>query len=69
MQGWRLSMEDSHCAITQLPGNLKDWSFFAVFDGHAGALVSELCATELLKVCRLFAYFVTLYCCPDSNSA
>ncbi|CAI2726938.1 unnamed protein product [Schistosoma spindalis] len=49
MQGWRLSMEDSHCAITQLPGNLKDWSFFAVFDGHAGALVSELCATELLK--------------------
>ncbi|CAH8500668.1 unnamed protein product [Heterobilharzia americana] len=49
MQGWRLSMEDAHCAITQLPGNLKDWSFFAVFDGHAGALVSELCATELLK--------------------
>ncbi|CAL8095708.1 unnamed protein product [Calicophoron daubneyi] len=49
MQGWRVTMEDAHCAITQLPGNLKDWSFFAVFDGHAGALVSELCATELLK--------------------
>ncbi|BHF60915.1 Protein phosphatase 1B [Sparganum proliferum] len=49
MQGWRVSMEDAHCAITQLPGNLKDWSFFAVFDGHAGALVSELCASELLK--------------------
>ncbi|VDK88836.1 unnamed protein product [Dibothriocephalus latus] len=49
MQGWRVSMEDAHCAITQMPGNLKDWSFFAVFDGHAGALVSELCASELLK--------------------
>ncbi|KAF7232578.1 hypothetical protein EG68_08878 [Paragonimus skrjabini miyazakii] len=49
MQGWRMTMEDAHCAITQLPGNLKDWSFFAVFDGHAGALVSALCATELLK--------------------
>uniref|UniRef100_A0A5K3FQ13 PPM-type phosphatase domain-containing protein n=1 Tax=Mesocestoides corti TaxID=53468 RepID=A0A5K3FQ13_MESCO len=49
MQGWRVSMEDAHCAITQLPGNLKDWSFFAVFDGHAGALISERCAAELLK--------------------
>lgn len=49
MQGWRVSMEDAHCAITQLPGNLKDWSFFAVFDGHAGALVSAMCAAELLK--------------------
>ncbi|CAH8615840.1 unnamed protein product [Dicrocoelium dendriticum] len=49
MQGWRVTMEDAHCAITQLPGNLKDWSFFAVFDGHAGALVSAMCATELLK--------------------
>lgn len=50
MQGWRVSMEDAHCAITKLPGHLKDWSFFAVFDGHAGALVSERCAAELLKV-------------------
>ncbi|KER31017.1 hypothetical protein T265_02692 [Opisthorchis viverrini] len=49
MQGWRITMEDAHCAITQLPGNLKDWSFFAVFDGHAGALVSAMCASELLK--------------------
>nr|CDS16496.1 protein phosphatase 1b [Echinococcus granulosus] len=49
MQGWRVSMEDAHCAITRLPGHLKDWSFFAVFDGHAGALVSERCAAELLK--------------------
>ncbi len=50
MQGWRVSMEDAHCAIPQLPGNLKEWSFFAVFDGHAGALISEKCASQLLKV-------------------
>ncbi|KAM3171855.1 hypothetical protein ACTXT7_015765, partial [Hymenolepis weldensis] len=49
MQGWRSSMEDAHCAITRLPGHLKEWSFFAVFDGHAGALVSEQCASELLN--------------------
>lgn len=51
MQGWRSSMEDAHCAITRLPGHLQDWSFFAVFDGHAGALISEQCAAELLNVC------------------
>ena len=47
MQGWRIEMEDAHCAIIGLP-NLKDWSFFAVFDGHAGARVSAICSEELL---------------------
>lgn len=49
MQGWRIEMEDAHCAVTQLSGHLSGWSFFAVFDGHAGARVSELCATQLLE--------------------
>lgn len=49
MQGWRVEMEDAHCAQTSLAGKLCGWSFFAVFDGHAGARVSEQCATELLK--------------------
>ncbi|XP_059476848.1 protein phosphatase 1A [Neocloeon triangulifer] len=48
MQGWRVEMEDAHCAVTALPGELKDWSFYAVFDGHAGARVSAHCATNLL---------------------
>ncbi len=48
MQGWRLEMEDAHCAVIGLPDSLKDWSFFAVFDGHAGAKVSAYCAEQLL---------------------
>ncbi|XP_074104396.1 protein phosphatase 1B isoform X1 [Cotesia typhae] len=48
MQGWRMEMEDAHCAITGLEGGLSDWSYFAVFDGHAGALVSAHSAEHLL---------------------
>ncbi|CAH0385919.1 unnamed protein product [Bemisia tabaci] len=48
MQGWRVEMEDAHCAITGLGEDLKEWSFFAVFDGHAGAKVSAHCAEHLL---------------------
>lgn len=49
MQGWRVEMEDAHCAITGLSEDLQDWSFFAVFDGHAGARVSAHCAEHLLE--------------------
>lgn len=55
MQGWRLEMEDAHQAIIGLPGgddqpeDLKNWSFFAVFDGHCGAKVSGHCAEHLLE--------------------
>jgi len=49
MQGWRIEMEDAHCAVMGLPGQLKDWAFFAVFDGHAGERVSAHCADNLLE--------------------
>lgn len=49
MQGWRVEMEDAHRAITGLGTDLEDWSFFAVFDGHAGARVSAHCAEHLLE--------------------
>ncbi|XP_046372676.1 protein phosphatase 1B-like [Haliotis cracherodii] len=49
MQGWRVEMEDAHTAVIGLPYGLKDWSFFAVFDGHAGAKVSAFCAEQLLE--------------------
>ncbi|XP_012272119.1 protein phosphatase 1B isoform X2 [Orussus abietinus] len=49
MQGWRMEMEDAHRAITGLEGGLSDWSYFAVFDGHAGARVSAHSAEHLLE--------------------
>lgn len=49
MQGWRMEMEDAHRAITGLDGGLSDWSYFAVFDGHAGAFVSVYSAEHLLE--------------------
>lgn len=48
MQGWRMEMEDAHVAKTALSGELKTWSYFGVFDGHAGSNVSELCSKHLL---------------------
>ena len=51
MQGWRVEMEDAHCAYIGLPGEgLKDWSFFAVFDGHAGGKVSAYCAQQMVDM-------------------
>ncbi|XP_056639774.1 protein phosphatase 1A [Diorhabda carinulata] len=49
MQGWRVEMEDAHMAKMNLGEALKDWSYFAVFDGHAGANVSAHCAEHLLE--------------------
>lgn len=49
MQGWRVEMEDAHMAKMNLGEALKDWSYFAVFDGHAGAKVSAHCAEHLLE--------------------
>ncbi|CAB0031666.1 unnamed protein product [Trichogramma brassicae] len=49
MQGWRTEMEDAHRALTGLDGSLSDWSYFAVFDGHAGASVSAHGAENLLE--------------------
>lgn len=48
MQGWRIEMEDAHCAKIGLPYGLDEWSFFAVFDGHAGPKVSAHSADNLL---------------------
>ncbi|XP_053731471.1 protein phosphatase 1B isoform X2 [Synchiropus splendidus] len=50
MQGWRMEMEDAHTAILGLsaPG-MSDWSYFAVFDGHAGFKVASYCSEHLLE--------------------
>lgn len=49
MQGWRIEMEDAHTDITALNQELHEWSFFGIFDGHAGSNASLYCAENLLK--------------------
>ncbi|KAI7889899.1 phosphatase 2C-like domain-containing protein [Mucor mucedo] len=39
MQGWRLTMEDAHCAELDLDGTKA--SFFGVYDGHGGSTVAQ----------------------------
>jgi len=49
MQGWRIEMEDAHTHLIGLPlTGFEKWSFFAVFDGHAGGTVSKYSSTELI---------------------
>uniref|UniRef100_A0A8C4RDZ7 Protein phosphatase, Mg2+/Mn2+ dependent, 1Nb (putative) n=1 Tax=Erpetoichthys calabaricus TaxID=27687 RepID=A0A8C4RDZ7_ERPCA len=48
MQGWRAQMEDAHTCVTEMPGELADWCFFAVYDGHAGSTVAQYCSRHLL---------------------
>ncbi|KAM6988022.1 putative protein phosphatase, Mg2+/Mn2+ dependent, 1Na (putative) [Tautogolabrus adspersus] len=48
MQGWRAQMEDAHACMPHLRGELKEWAYFAVFDGHAGTTVAQYCSRNLL---------------------
>lgn len=48
MQGWRSEMEDAHDVKVGLRYGLDDWSFFAVFDGHAGKRAAAFAAWNLL---------------------
>lgn len=48
MQGWRITMEDSHTHILSLPGD-PGTSFFAVYDGHGGATVAQYAGKHLHK--------------------
>ncbi|GJN94379.1 hypothetical protein Rhopal_007459-T1 [Rhodotorula paludigena] len=43
MQGWRLTMEDSHAGVLSLGDEVdgKKTSFFAVYDGHGGSTVAK----------------------------
>jgi len=71
MQGWRVEMEDAHCAIISLNSlGLKDWSFFAIFDGHAGSKVSKHCAEHLLEsICATDDFKNALKGNPEASSS
>lgn len=48
MQGWRVSMEDAHLALAELPS--QDWrhvALFGVMDGHGGEQVAHFCEKYL----------------------
>lgn len=47
-QGWRISQEDNHSLMLDLPGDQKA-SFFAVYDGHGSAQVSEHASEKLWR--------------------
>ncbi|CAD5214892.1 unnamed protein product [Bursaphelenchus okinawaensis] len=48
MQGWRISMEDSHTQLLSCPDDEKA-AFFAVYDGHGGARVAQFAGMHLHK--------------------
>ncbi|XP_069500798.1 probable protein phosphatase 1N isoform X2 [Ambystoma mexicanum] len=50
MQGWRAQMEDAHTTRPVLRSGLEDWSFFAIYDGHAGSRVAQYCSEHLLDL-------------------
>ena len=45
-------MEDAHTTAVSLDDNLKNWSFFAVFDGHAGKIAADICSRDLVEKVR-----------------
>lgn len=51
MQGWRVEMEDAHDVAIELQNEppFDNWSFFAVFDGHAGNRVALHSSENLLQ--------------------
>lgn len=46
MQGYRVSMEDSHRVVVEYP-EMKGTGFFGVFDGHGGDQASKFCAEKM----------------------
>ncbi|OCH91844.1 PP2C-domain-containing protein [Obba rivulosa] len=50
MQGWRITMEDSHAALLNLEdGNGGAHTFFAVYDGHGGNMVAKFAGEHVHK--------------------
>jgi protein phosphatase 1B len=51
MQGWRIDMEDAHHVEIKFQNDppYDTWSFFAVFDGHAGSKAAMHSAENLMQ--------------------
>jgi len=48
MQGWRVDMEDAHATVLKLDDHRwSQWSYFGIFDGHAGFRTAVKAADKL----------------------
>ncbi|UJR22104.1 hypothetical protein I4U23_025169 [Adineta vaga] len=48
MQGWRVDMEDAHTTVLKLDDTRwSQWSYFGIFDGHAGFRTANKSAEKL----------------------
>ncbi len=54
MQGWRMTMEDSHMVCTKIPVDdqylATGHAIFGVFDGHGGDLTSDFAAANFISI-------------------
>ncbi|ETS62259.1 hypothetical protein PaG_03331 [Moesziomyces aphidis] len=52
MQGWRISMEDSHATILDITNaaHKNVGNFFGVYDGHGGSSIAQYCGRRLHNV-------------------
>ncbi|VIO91014.1 probable protein phosphatase 2C, putative [Brugia malayi] len=57
MQGWRINMEDAHIHLLAIPDDTQA-AFFAVYDGHGGARVSQYAGIHLHKLIATNAHYV-----------
>jgi protein phosphatase PTC2/3 len=49
MQGWRITMEDSHAALLEVDEEKSGNAFFAVYDGHGGGSVAKFAGQHVHK--------------------
>ncbi|SMN20617.1 similar to Saccharomyces cerevisiae YER089C PTC2 Type 2C protein phosphatase (PP2C) [Maudiozyma saulgeensis] len=53
MQGWRMSMEDTHLTEPDVLDSKQDkLALYAIFDGHGGSGVSTRCTTKMTPLIR-----------------
>lgn len=63
MQGWRMSMEDSHLTEPDILDSKQEdqLALYAVFDGHGGGGVSTRCSTRMTSLIRHLVHHASDY--------
>lgn len=59
MQGWRMSMEDSHIVDLNISLDENDHiAYYCVFDGHGGSSVAQFCGEQFSKILQKQPNFI-----------